>query len=54
MIWEFVLLPMDVRQAFGDVILVTLSDTMTDLDIKAALAASILREQTGGRYDVCS
>ena len=42
--WEFVLLPLDVKQAFGDVTLVTMSDTVTDLDIKAALAASILRE----------
>ena len=53
MIWESALLPMDVKQAFGDVTLVTMSDTMTDSDIKAALAASILREQTVGRYDVC-
>ena len=44
MIWEFVLPPMDVKQAFGDVTLVTMSDIMTDSDIKAALAASILTE----------
>ena len=30
-----------------------MSDTMRNLDMNAALTAAMVREQVGGRYDVC-
>ena len=43
----------DVKQAFDNVSLVSFSLVMKEMDITPILAAAILREQIGGRYDIC-
>ena len=44
---------MDVKQAFDNVSLVGLSLVVKEMDITPFLVAAILREQIGGRYDIC-
>ena len=44
---------MDVKQAFDNVSPESLSLIMKEMDIAPMLAGSILREQLGGRYDIC-
>ena len=45
---------MDVKQAFDNVSPVSLSLVTKEMDITPILAEAILREQLGGRYDICS
>ena len=44
------LVSMDVKQAFDNV---TMRDIVRELHVNAALTAAILREQLGGKCDVC-
>ena len=44
---------MDVKQAFDNVSLHSLSFAMKEMDIAPMLAGAILREQIGGIYDIC-
>ena len=44
---------MDVKQAFDNVSPESLSLIMKEMDIVPMLAGAILREQIGGRYDIC-
>ena len=43
----------DVKQAFDNVSPESLSLIMKEMDIALMLAGAILREQIGGRYDIC-
>ena len=44
---------LDVKQAFGNVSPENLSLVMKELKIVPVLAEAILREQIGGKYDIC-
>ena len=44
---------MDVKQAFDNVSPESLSLIMKEMDVAPMLAGAILREQIGGRYDIC-
>ena len=44
---------MDVKQAFDHVSPENLSLVMKEMDIASVLAGSFLREQIGGKYDIC-
>ena len=44
---------MDVKQAFDNVSPVSLSLVMREMGSTPILAGAILREQIGGRYDIC-
>ena len=44
---------MDVKQTFDNITLVSLNLVMKEMGITFILAAAILREQIGGRYDIC-
>ena len=49
----FVACPMDVKQAFDNVSPESVSLFMKEMDIAPMPAGTILREQIGGRYDIC-
>ena len=49
----FITCSLDVKQAFDNVSPLNLSLFMKEMDIAPILAEAILREQIGGRYDIC-
>ena len=50
---NFITCSLDVKQAFDNVSQENLSLVMKEMEIAPALAGAILREQKGGKYDMC-